>query len=429
MSDLINAPPSFVNANGEHVVFVDFTHARYQLDFDAKAAEATAHSKITFNVETEGLAAISMNQPITAASLDGHEVTLKDQDSCDKKASFKVLSKPVSPGPHVLTVKSRITKPGPYGYPIEWYPNRARLHCIFNMSDLQCDGGYLEAFLPSNYCFDHFRMSFSVTIKNSQVCHEVFSNGAISSSENGNWTVDFPSYYTSSCPWFHLGPADEYKQLKSEFRSSDDRQIKIRVYTKSKWRNDGLLLQPFVKKTKAILGDLDCAFGPFPHDSVTVFALRECGVSMEYAGATSSTFNDLRHELYHSYFGRNIMPVNGDAGWIDEAIATWGEEPCRDPRESEPRPGANMGRRSKYMRTTSREAYGIGFQFLTHLDYVLRERGGLNSFLKEFAKQKRHQSITAVEFQELVEHYYGASLQQLFEACVYSESSNPEETT
>ena len=35
MNDLAYAPPSFTDKDGRKVVFVDFTEARYRLDFDA----------------------------------------------------------------------------------------------------------------------------------------------------------------------------------------------------------------------------------------------------------------------------------------------------------------------------------------------------------------------------------------------------------
>ena len=436
MTDLCYAPSPFVNCAGDQVVFVDFIHARYRLEFDAAACRATACSKINFEAQTPGLAAISMNQPIMSASLDRDDVVLVNQESPDGKASFKVLSKPVSPGTHVLTIKSALTEPGPRTFrspnsrhePITWLCEPARLHCSFEMTDTRADGGFLEAYLPSNYEYDHFRMSFSVTVKNSpNTCYSVFSNGAVSKSSPEHWDIEFPAFFTTSCPWFHLGPTNEYKSREDTFSSCYGRTVPIHVYTKSKWEEAGLRLEKFVQSTKDALKELECDFEPFPHAAVTVFAVPGKG-GMEYAGATATGLKALRHELVHSYFGRSVMPANGDAAWIDEAIASWADHGYL-PSEEPPCPGANMGRRSEYVRTTCGKAYTIGKEFLAHLDYLLRERGGLKPFLAQYANRKRHQSITAVEFQELVEDYYGTSLQRLFEACVYSEGSNPGETT
>jgi len=419
MTNLQYAPSSFDNNNGDHVVFVDFSHARYHLKFDVAARKASALSEIKFKAATAGRAAVSINQPITSAHLDGQVIQLKDQSSPDGMTTFKILSKSVSPGTHTLTIASEITKQGPYGPPITWSSTQASLDCIFDMSDLRHpNGGYLEAFLPSNHNFDQFRMSFSVTVKNSPENYSVFSNGVVSKSSPTHWEVEFPSYFTSSCPWFHFGLADDYQSLQDEYSSLDGRTVPIFVYTKSGKKVDRLL-EKFLQLIKDILDELESDFGPFPHGSVTVYAKGKGKGGMEYAGATSTNLKSLRHELNHSYFARSIVPANGDAGWIDEAIACWGDIGYLRSKYP-PVQGANMGRRSQYMRTTSNKAYTVGRDFLAHLDYVLRERGGLKPFLRKYAKHKRHQSVTTEEFQELVEEFYGASLEQLFKDYVYS---------
>lgn len=117
--------------------------------------------------------------------------------------------------------------------------------------------------------------------------------------------------------------------------------------------------------------------------------------------------------------------MNGNAAWIDEAIAMWGDEGYRS-CEKVPT-GTNMGRRSPYIRTTHSDAYSVGRQFLAHLDYVFKKKNGkrgLKVFLAQYAKQKRFQSVLVSEFQTLLEGFHGESLQDLFERCVYSSTAN-----
>ena len=426
MNDLAYAPPSFTDKDGRKVVFVDFTEARYRLEFDARAKKAAAFSEITFLCDAEGHPALSLNQRYKSASLDGQSVKLEDPMCQDKKGLFKILSRPVKPGSHVLTVESRLRRKGPYGHPVRWRSRLTGVECIFNMSDGKLkSGGYLEAFLPSNYNFDRFRMSLSVTIRNYGTKHSVYSNGAIKSLAGEQWRIEFPSYFTSACPWFHLAPSHEFQSLEDTFASSDGRIVPIVVYTNAEWQDEDIDLERFMLKTKTILHDLESDFGPFPHGSVTVFAREGVEPSgMEYAGAAATNMDALRHELDHSYFARSIMPADGNAGWVDEAIAVWGDEGYLS-REKKPKNGVNMGARSPYVRITSQASYEMGSQFLAHLDHVLRERHGpkrgLKSFLREYARTKRHQSVTAIEFQELLEDYHGESLQELFDAYVYSQ--------
>ena len=79
------------------------------------------------------------------------------------------------------------------------------------------------------------------------------------------------------------------------------------------------------------------------------------------------------------------MPAGGNAGWIDEAVATWGDSGYL-PGEKEPNNGVNMGARSPYVRTTSQASYRVGSRFLAHPDHVLRERRGPKRALKSFLR-------------------------------------------
>ena len=142
---------------------------------------------------------------------------------------------------------------------------------------------------------------------------------------------------------------------------------------------------------------------------------------MEYAGATATEFGSLRHELDHSYFARSITPANGDAGWIDEAIASWGDIGYPS-SPTPPSRTANMGDRSRYLRTTSRAAYRVGRDFLAHLDYVMRDQGGLKPMLSDYSANKRRTTVTASEFQSRAEVHHGASLEELFDTYVYAVS-------
>ncbi|MCY4556865.1 MAG: hypothetical protein OXF79_10905 [Chloroflexi bacterium] len=428
MTNLSHAPPGFRNAAGQQVMFVDFTSAQYKLEFDATAYEAPTRSRIRFKASTKGHAAISMNQPVKSAMLNGHEVELHDQYSPDKKASFKILSTPVSPGMHTLIIDSSLIKPGPKGCPVNWLARPTSLDCIFNMSDLNCDGGYLEAYLPSNYNFDQFQMSFDVTLKNSAEPHRVFSNGKVTTNKANHWKVRFPSFYTSSCPWFHLAPTARYEWEPSSYSSSFGPDIPILVYARSR-RSVHYLLKSFIAETKGILRRLEKEYGPYPHETLTVLATGRDRGGMEYAGATSTGLMSLRHELDHSYFASSVIPCNGDAGWIDEAIATWADRKWKNsnyrPARNAPRDKANLGKRSPYVKTTHRASYSLGAAFMSHLDYRLQQHGGLQAFLAHYAKVKRHKTVSAVEFQTLLEKFSGDELQKLFDDHIYHKESGP----
>lgn len=415
--DLAYAPPSFTNAAGERVVFVDFTEAEYDLEFDTRGRTAVANSTIRFESDEEGHPALCLWQPVSSATLDGELIDIRTERAPDGAVEFRSLSRSVPRGTYTLSVRSDLSESGPRGdSPVLWLAGPDRLHCLFDMSDLSRDGRFLDAYLPSNYEYDHFRMTFRARVVNSPAEHHVFTNGAVTGIGRNEWRIEFPPHFTTSSPWLHLGAADEYRLLTSTFSSRDGRALPVLVYTTT-YLTD-LSLETFRDATLAALSSLESDFGSFPHPSVTVFATGNGNGGMEYAGATTSELAVLRHELDHSYFARCVTPANGDAGWIDEAIAQWGD--AGYPRSpTRPARGANMGARSPYIRATDGTAYTIGRDFLAHLDHVLRDRGGLKRFLAGYAVQKRHASVTAAEFQRLVEGFLGASLAELFERHIY----------
>ena len=421
MSDLPYAPPSFHNTNRQRIIFVDFLHAKYSIEFDCKTRQATAFSKIVFEAEAHGHALILLNQPHGSVFLDNRIVTLEGENSIDKEGYAKILSQPVPIGRHMLTIESKIKrKQGRKSQrrkPVKWFKKRSALECIFHMSDLAPNGGFLERYLPSNYNFDHFKMTFEVRVKDSRKRHHIICNGKVTQLSTNHWRIAFPSFFTSSCPWFHLGPLRDFEVLEKTFKSCDDRLLPLIVYTTSSVGN-GSSLKKYLKKARTVLHDLESAFGPFPHDSVTVFAEKTRRGGMEYAGATATNFKVLRHELDHSYFATSAIPCDGNAGWMDEAIAKWGDKGYRTRKDEPDGQGAKLGGQSEYSRTTNRKAYTIGRKFVEHLNFVLRKRGGMKPFLRKYAKRKRHQSVSVAEFQELLEEFHGNSLQKLFDKFV-----------
>jgi hypothetical protein len=416
-TDLGFAPPPFTNAAGERVVFVDFTEAEYDLRFDAGARTAQVVSTIRFESDANGHPALCFWQPVLAATLDGSPVELREERPPGPSAPFRSLSRSVSAGAHTLSITSDLTGLGPtFNVPVRWYGNPDRLHCMFDMSDLDRQGRFLDAYLASNYEYDHFRMTFRVKVVNSSTEHRVFANGVVTGTGRNEWRVEYPSYFTTSSPWFNLGAKVEYRILESAFLSQDGRTLPVLVYTTTFLT--GLRLETFQDAAHTALRALEADFGPFPHPSATVFASGINMGGMEYAGATTADLGSLRHELDHSYFARSITPANGDAGWVDEAIASWGD--VGYPWSTSPPSGAaNMGARSPYIRETHISAYTLGRDFLKHLDYLLRDVGGLKRFLARYAERNRHMSVTALDFQRQVEGFLGSPLGALFDRHVY----------
>jgi len=426
-ADLDYAPPPFDNASGHRVVFVDFLRAEYDITFDVAQESALARSEIVFFNAEAGYPAFDLLVDPNTVEIDGQATNAVRESSPDNATRFRRLTTTVSPGEHVLKISHQI--PGgaqTTGEGVRWYRVPPRVSCMFSMTDLNRigripeNGGYLERYLPSNFEFDHFSMQFRVKVVNSTRSHRLFTNIPVSG--DNEWQFELPDYYATSCPWFHLVPERDIGVETASFTSIDGREIPLVVYTirRTGWQS---MLNHFLQETRRALSELEGRHGAFPHQQVTVFAVR--GTSgMEYSGATWTGIGPLEHELNHSYFARNIVPADGDSGWIDEAIASWGDRgnfSSVDP----PTRTDNMGNRSPYRRRTHYSAYTQGRDFLAYLDFRCRSVGGMTAVLNEYIALKGRKSITSAKFQKLVEDKAGESFETEFDTFVYGRGAAP----
>ena len=427
--DLAYAPPSF-ERDGARVVFVDFTDAHYDVRIRrgeaSGAVDVAVRSTLEFESGEDGLPAFCLRQPIEGLRIDGQPAGVIDVVDPDGVSTFRAVGTPVAAGRHRLDIDSTIDKlPGSTFDPVRWIRRPPGVQCLFEMSDRGSHKGFLDSYLPSNFEYDHIAMSMQVELEGVGSPHRIISNGEVVELAENRWSVEYPKEYTSSSILFHLAPEELYDTFHTEHQSTSGATIPLLIYApRMHVEFDIVRMRDYSDVALAALGELEEQIGAFPHRRLIVYA-RGPGVGgMEYAGAMVSRIGSVRHELNHSYFARCVTPANGDAGWMDEAIASWGDrgfEPSAEP----PAAGANMARRSPYERTTSAHAYTIGRDVIAHLDHLTASRGGMQAFLREFFDCKRWSTVDAPEFQRMVEEFHGQSLQSLFDAFVYNEQAVP----
>ncbi len=426
MSDLTYAPPAFKGSEGKAVVFVDFLSANYTIVFDPVAKSANVRSDIVFQSEHGGWPAFELNiRPHKIKTqLDGIEVTCDSDWAPGAKAPLLVLKSKLSRGLHLLTVRHRLedveTKPSP----LHW--DGRSVGCIFHMSDIleeEPTNRFLGSYLPSNFEFDHFKISMHVKVRGSSVDHVLISNtGVVPKSARNVWKFEYPAHFTTSFPWFHLIPLGPYKFADGLYRSKQGRQFPIYVYGEESSFGD--MLPEFLDKAKLYVTDLERRFGPFPYPAITILTMPAGWGGMEHAGATATDIDSIRHELDHSYFARCVAPANGSAGWIDEAIASWGDHGYPSILdEPEPAP-SGLTFESPYAAVTKSTAYAKGREFLAYLDSRAVKLGGLQKFLRIYFERKRYQSISVNEFKLMLEGFFGQALDKEFDKHVYGRDGN-----
>lgn len=427
--DLAYAPPSF-QRNGQRVVFVDFTDAHYDIRIrrgDASGnVDVTVKSTLEFECADSGLPAFCLRQPIESLSIDGQSARAVEVEDPDGVSQFKVVDAPVAAGRHRLDIDSTIDKlPGSTFDPVRWIRRPSGVQCLFEMSDRGSHKGFLDSYLPSNFEYDHIAMSMQIALEGAGSAHRIISNGEVVELADNRWGIEYPKEYTSSSILFHLAPEELYDTFHTEHESASGDVIPILIYApRMHVEFEIIRMQDYGDAAIAALVELEEQFGPFPHRRLIVNA-RGPGVGgMEYAGAMVSRIGSVVHELNHSYFARCITPANGDAGWMDEAIASWGDHGFESAAEP-PAAGANMGRRSPYERTTSGHAYTVGKDVIAHLDHLSAPQGGMRAFLKGYFESKRWSTVDAPEFQKMVEEFHGNSLDGLFDEFVYNTQNAP----
>lgn len=395
-----HAPKNF-KYNNTTAVFVDFKEAVYELNYNVNTQKALVKTTITFESFEEGQPVFdSVNEP-TSILLDGKNISQTLVKTPDQETSVRVLNEKVTIGIHTLVVENEFVES------LRFTPNG--VNSAFWFSDLD-DRSFLEAYAVSNFEYDQVKMIFKIST-NSNFEHKIYTNGKLTKLEKNAFQIEFPEYFTSSSLYYHLAPIGRYKEIIGDYKSIDGRIIPFIAYNS----DDASMLVTVKEKALKVLAELENDYGAFPHDSVTIFNAGAGG--MEYCGATMTELRALGHELTHSYFARGIMPANGNAGWIDESLASWRDKGYLS--NSMMTGTSQMASHGEYRRLTDRMAYSHGANFMAYLNNKFSDKGGLKPFLFELRKNKIFNPLLTEEFIKLMNAFYGRDVTADFSRYAY----------
>jgi hypothetical protein len=114
-----------------------------------------------------------------------------------------------------------------------------------------------------------------------------------------------------------------------------------------------------IQVARNVMQELEQTFGAYPHETLLVYCTGASSGGMEYAGAAMTSQAALGHEITHSWFARGVMPANGSAGWIDEAIARWRDLGYPRANVIAPRPLVHLAGFSPYRQEFLEQETGI----------------------------------------------------------------------
>jgi hypothetical protein len=404
------APPDFDGANGRSI-FVDFKTADYSITYDTVRETTLVKSRIVFEAKKSGKPLFDLIPNPDSLKIDGKKVDQSEISFPGGVSNLRQLSTSVNPGLHTLEVENEIHTN------VNFHSDFGSVSSAFWIRDLK-DRMFLEQYFPSNFEFDQYQMTFNVHLEGvEQAEQDIYTNGNLTKTSPVSWKIEFPEYFTVSCPYFHMTPKGWMKRLDFDYASVSGKTIPVTVY--SPWKSRTKRFKP---EAIRVLNELEADYGPWGHSSLVAYGTMKGTGGMEHSGATATSFGALDHEMLHSYFAKGVMPANGNSGWIDEAIASWRDKGYqRNP--STGFGGSDLGAHSVYKRNTDDRAYALGAAFMAYLDYRLQDRGGLKAFLRGYFQTYKHQVITTEHFKNNLEFFSGLNLSQDFGTYIWGKNS------
>lgn len=406
-NDKLHMPKSF-SVTGGKVVFADFTEANYTINYDLKNKSANVVAEIKLETVEAGFPVFDSVLAPSSVAFNGVKVESIETKTPNRETTLRYINKLIPAGTHTLKVEL------PLRTLVEFSP--AGVKSAFWTSDLS-ERSFLERYLPANFEFDQVKMNFTVNFIGGSGKQVIYTNGDVSSVKSNTYKISYPDYYTSSSLFFHTVPEGSTKELRFTLKSIDGRDIPSVVYFSNS--SFGASLGQLKTKTTEVFHELESDYGPFPHPSITVLQAGAGG--MEYCGATMTDFSALGHELFHSYFARGVMPANGNAGWVDEALASWRDAGYQT--VSTLSGVAGMSTHPYYTRTTDRAAYTFGEKFMRLMDSKLKSKGGLKPFMRHMVDKKLFTPFHIEEFIKEMSDFYGVSVEADFKKYTFGKST------
>lgn len=401
------APPSF-SYKDDKAVFIDIIKASYVLTYDVLNKTVAVESTLSFKAPKAGHPLFDLTSEPLEATLDGQRVSTEAIKDPDQQTTLRIVKERIETGLHELKLKHTIETNVVF--------EESGVASGFWMSDLN-DRRYLEQYLPTNLEFDQYKMSLLVNVIGAQgKPHLLKANGKVSQISENSFEVIYPSFYSASSVYFHLF-LDKKNTNNAQFYypSIDGRLIPVDIYTTQN-------VNEYVDTTKLILAELEADYGAFPHKQLIIYGSLASG-GMEYSGATITSFRALSHELFHSYHARALMPANGNAGWMDEAIARWRDNkyPLLEKLSFE---STRLAGHSIWSRMTDRMAYTEGSAFLSWIAFRMNENGlSLKGFLRDYFQKFKFTTVTTHLFQKELTEASGLDLKADFDRYIYGKSS------
>ena len=399
--------PRFTRSSGCHGVPIEMHAVTAILRVDGASAVVEVEAEVRFSALENGFPLLDLVPEVSRVVFDRATVspelltTIVIVDDDAETTRLRALAIAVTKGePHTLLLH----------YSVRLSDSERFEGGGFFMSDTEDAGGrfFLERYLPANLEFDAHPVNVTIVAQNLETPYRLFANGrgvptGTVGSACAGWTVEFPRWYTSSSHYLHLVSTElpsPLQVLEQTFQSESGRSIPLIVYSREGRADEGIY--HLAREMK----EMERRFGEYPHETailhVTDGNVEGGARGMEYAGAIVSEIDEdlLHHEVAHLWFGRGVLPSDGNSGWIDEAVAQWMTFPSRNRIDLQQVEPACLAGYSPFLRATPKRSYGVGANLMSHFDAELHgSQTNLIAILRKFCTEHRYRTISTRMFE------------------------------
>jgi hypothetical protein len=413
--------PEPVMIDGGLAVPIDIIGLAGQFTIDVAGETTVVAAQLTFRVgAAAGRPVFDLRQELTAGDLDGEAIAPGDLLTRDlgggAGAEMRVLDRSVEAcSEHVLAVSYTLVRPPGFAAdPPAFEEDGVSWDLSFNDVAPRM---YLEQWLPANLIHDRHPIAITLEIVGGLADQRVISNGALTAVGDGKWEIEYPVSASAMSPMLVLAPGNEVTSLAGMVGG-----VEVEVHRSATIAEDPAELLAIV--TGAFAEYVDST-GEYLYPRFTAYVNKNAG--MEYDGGATSAVVALPHELFHSWFGRGVVPQRGSDGWFDEA---WTEYSTGEPTfPATPMdlddPPVTLCDGDTWSRTTSLAAYNVGRAVFAG---IAAEVGvdALRSSMREFYVANAGERVTT----EALERHLHCGLQgpvrALFHRYVYGRKDAPE---
>jgi hypothetical protein len=398
------APPPVVTG-GVTAVPVDFQTVTAGVTFDMSGSSAAGDATVTFQTgASAGRPVFDLRQAITGVWLDGAPLPVSSVLTRDlgggPGAELKVLDAALAAGStHTLRLTYSIglpASPPGGGYPPGLtYGAGGRLSWNFGFTDL-APARYLESWVPANLIWDQFALTLTVRLTGTSVAHALITNGTSAALGANHWKVTFPASSTAMSPLLELQPRDQL------FTAATTVTLPVSgsAVTVEGWKraaNTAIDVPVQVANIAAWLSENELQIGAYAHGNRFVTYLQQGG--MEYDGGCTSSPGALRHETYHSWWGRALRPASQADGWVDEGWNTYHDAGGAGavPLDYSAAPVTLCGR-NLYSRVTPSASYVSGSALFSGLA-ALSSPAALAGWMRQFYANSKAKPFTTVQLE------------------------------